>query len=217
MGLVGNKRKMIETIVFDFGGVLLNLDMQRTFDELSKVMQVDIKGAYEDGEFYDHYLKYEQGRMNDETLLWNIQHLAKTDPSPRDIVNAWNAMLLGWNPARLDMLLELRKKYNVLLLSNTNNMHISWVLRDLKRTYGIVDFESTYFDKVYYSHKIHLRKPNQEIYEYVSRDAALDPKTTLFIDDSPVNIDAAQVHGWYGQVHNPKNDIIDCIDKYLQR
>ena len=206
---------MIKTIVFDFGGVLLDLDMQRTFDRLSEVMGTTIKGNIRDGKFYDHYIKYEKGLIKDETILWNIQRLSTTNPSPRDIVSAWNAMLLGWNPRRFDMLRNLKEQYQLILLSNTNHMHITWVLRDLKTNHNITEFESTFFDQVYYSHQIHLRKPDLDIYDFVSRKSSLDPTTTLFIDDSLPNIESAKLYGWKAQLHDPQIDIIDSIHSYL--
>lgn len=207
---------MIKTVVFDFGGVLLDLDMDKTFKNLSEVMGKTIHGSSQDGEFYEFYIKYEKGEIKDETLLWNIQRLSTTDPHPRDIVKAWNAMLLGWNPERFEMLKSLRANYQLILLSNTNHMHISWVLRDLKQNHGIQDFENAFFDQVFYSHHIHYRKPDLEIYDYVTKKAQLDPSSTLFIDDSLPNIEGARQYGWKAQLHNPKNEIVQEISSYLK-
>lgn len=209
---------MIDTIIFDFGGVLLDLDFDRTFTQLEQVMGLPLPTDLDqDHDLIKHYLRYEQGLITDETLIWNIQRMATHAIEPRAIVTAWNAMLLGWNPARLDMLLALRKRYRVLLLSNTNHMHIQWVRRDLYRNHGIRDFEATYFDKVYYSFEIHCRKPDTAIYDYVSRDADLAKASTLFIDDNAANVDAGRAHGWQSVQHDPaQHDIIDVIEDYLE-
>lgn len=207
----------MEAVVFDFGGVLLDLDMDRTFKALTELTNVSISmEQWDTAPFFDHYRKYEKGLINDETFIWNIQNLANGDPDPRSVVRAWNAMLLGWNPDRLEMLLELRKSYRVFLLSNTNHLHIQWVLQDLKHNHGVTDFDNAYFDKAYYSYKMHMRKPDAEIYQAVTKQAALLPAKTLFIDDNADNVAAAKAYGWQAVVHDPhKWDIVDAIAHYL--
>ena len=98
-------------------------------------------------------------------------------------------MLLTIKPERLEMLLELRKKYKVFLLSNTNETHLAFVDGYLRTVYGfdIQHFSTVYFDKAYYSHEIGLRKPNTSIFQFVLDDAGLKAEECLFIDDIAVN------------------------------
>lgn len=209
---------MTDTIIFDFGGVLLDLNFERTFEELSRLTGIDISSALEaEHPFSRIYLAYEQGLINDETLLWNIQKITPHNLDPRLVVDAWNAMLLdGIQPDVFDMLLELREKHRIYLLSNTNHMHISWVHRYLRRHHQITDFENRYFDRVYYSYKIHLRKPDQAIYDYVANDASLNLGTTLFIDDSEANVLSAREAGWRAVLHDPSDQHIKkAINDYL--
>lgn len=206
---------MIENIIFDFGGVLLNLDYRKSYDALSAVMELplDMENLPQDVE--KCLLDFEKGNINEETFLWKIQNYSKGTPQPRAIIDAWNAMLLGWNPDRFDMLLRLKESYNTYILSNTNSMHIQWVHSDLKRTHDIVDFEDRFFKKVYYSHEIRMRKPDLEIYDYVLNDAQLDPAKTLFIDDNKDNVEAAKSIGIQAVLHDPTEEIISSIDGYL--
>lgn len=208
---------MIETVIFDFGGVLLDLDFERTFSELAALTGVDFDPSLTDDQaFTTIYHKYEKGLITDEVLIWNIQRLSKRSQDPRQIVKAWNAMLLGWDPERFGMLEVLRDSYKLLLLSNTNHLHIQWVRRDLKVHHSITDFEDRFFDKVYYSYEVHHRKPDASIYDYVTSDACLNPATTLFIDDSLVNVEAARECGWHAILHNPhQQDITEAIDGYI--
>jgi putative hydrolase of the HAD superfamily len=208
---------VIETVIFDFGGVLLDLDFNRTFSELAAVTGVDFDPSLiHDQAFTTIYHNYEKGLITDEVLLWNIQRLSQRSQDPRLIVQAWNAMLLGWDAERFGMLEVLRQRYQLLLLSNTNHLHIQWVRRNLKVGHGITDFEERFFDKVYYSYEIHHRKPDASVYDYVTRDAGLNPATTLFIDDSPVNVEAARKCGWHAVLHDPhQQDITEAIDGYI--
>jgi len=209
---------MIKNIIFDFGGVLLNLDMELTFSELSEVTGVPIKGEDIPAQIFKVMLGYEKGEINTETFLWHLQKEAtKLTPQPDKLIKAWNAMLLGWNPDRFEFLLELRKNYKVFLLSNTNELHIDWVKRDLKKSHEISDFETRYFDKVFYSHNMKMRKPELSIYKSVIEETGIDPSETLFIDDNIANVSAAISAGWKSICHDPKTEIIDQLPKYLKR
>jgi putative hydrolase of the HAD superfamily len=92
----------------------------------------------------------------------------------------------------------LRQKYRIFLLSNTNETHLEWVDGYLRQVFGfdIQHFNQTFFEKAYYSHEIGLRKPNIAIYDWVAKEAQLEPSEILFIDDNTDNIEAAQRAHW---------------------
>ncbi|MBK6499183.1 MAG: HAD family phosphatase [Saprospiraceae bacterium] len=209
--------KKIQNIVFDFGGVLLDLDYTKTHDAMSKLLGFEFMPATFAPETTKFLNEYEIGKINTETFIWNLQRLAKKEvPIGQDVIKAWNAMLLGWQPAKFDFLLSLRKKYKTYLLSNTNELHLTWVLIDLKKQHHISDFDTTYFEKTYYSHLIGMRKPDSQIFEFVTQDARFDPAETLFIDDLEVNTLAAKVTGWNVYQHDPKDDLIQVFTEKLK-
>ena len=173
--------KKIQNIVFDFGGVLLDLDYTKTHDAMSKILGFEFIPATFAPETTKFLNEYEIGKINTETFIWNLQRLAKKEvPIGQDVIKAWNAMLLGWQPAKFDFLLSLRKKYKTYLLSNTNELHLTWVLNDLKKHHHISDFDTTYIEKTYYSHLIGMRKPDSQIFEFVTQDAGLDPAAVSY-------------------------------------
>jgi glucose-1-phosphatase len=112
------------------------------------------------------------------------------------------------------MLERLAKKYTLYVLSNTNQTHIDWVHEDLKKNHHISEYEQRFFTKVYYSHEIHLRKPDVEIYEYVLQNANLNAAETLFIDDNYDNVQAAQSIGIQVIHHLLGNEIVDILKNY---
>jgi glucose-1-phosphatase len=187
----------IKNIVFDFGGVLLDLAPEKSFTALAKLMGGD------EGVAQEMYVKhaalfdnYESGKLIMENFLWNLQNMCKEVPDITDVINAWNAMLLGWNLDKLALLKDLKSKYNVYLLSNTNEIHLNWVRRDLRRNHHVVDFEKVFFHKAYYSHELGMRKPNKDIFEFVISDAGIVPSETVFIDDNAANIETAKTLGF---------------------
>jgi len=208
---------MIKNIVFDFGGVLLNLDYEMTIRELSEVMGVPMNGKDIPGQVIKVMLGYEKGEINTETFLWHLQKESqKLTPQPDKIIKAWNAMLLGWNPDRFEFLTELKKKYNLYLLSNTNELHIEWVMRDLKNTHNITDFDTLFSESPFYSHDMQMRKPELQIYNSLIEQTNINPAETLFIDDNIDNVNAAISAGWKAVHHDPTTEIINQLPKYLE-
>lgn len=209
---------MIKNIVFDFGGVLLNLDPALTYKMLREVMGEEMTTEQIPAHIFKVMLGYEKGEINTETFLWNLQkESTKLTPQPDKLINAWNAMLLGWNEARFEFLEDLRKDYKVFLLSNTNDLHIEWVMRDLNKNHKIKDFDTRFFDGTYYSHLMHMRKPELAIYNTVTEESNLIPEECLFIDDNIENVKGAIAAGWNAVLHDPKNEIIDQLPIYLEK
>jgi epoxide hydrolase-like predicted phosphatase len=206
-GIMSNTEN-IKNIVFDFGGVLLDIDYNLTYEAMKKILHADFNPEFLSEDVKKIFYEFETGKSSVETFLWNIQRMAKKEvPHGKEIIDAWNAMLIGWDGSKFDLLLALRKKYNVFLLSNTNELHLDWVYADLVKNHKITDFDDQFFDKTFYSHIMGYRKPDAEIYYYVTKLTNVVPGETLFIDDLPQNIEAAKQVGWHGYLHNPADNL----------
>jgi len=183
---------MINNIIFDFGDIFINLDKKRFAKEIQKlnISEADVKVK----SILD---QYEMGLISTDNFLDFFKN--KVGVSSEELVAAWNSILLDFPLKRLDFLKALvaTKKYRVFLLSNTNDMHISWI----QENWGMDlynEFKSCY-EKFYLSYKINLKKPNNNIYEFVLNDSNLIAQETLFIDDTKENTDAANslgIHFW---------------------
>lgn len=204
-------------IIFDFGNVLLDIDYRLTFNQLSKLCDRD----WRETGIPQHILQWmrdlETGKMRSETFLWQFQFHFNANLNPRDIIKAWNALLIEIPESRFKFLKELKKTYNLALLSNTNQIHLDWVYRHLKKQHSMEpeEFESC-FDKVYYSHKLGFRKPEPDIYLHVQNELQLEPSNIIFIDDLIDNVEAARNCGWYAIHHDPNNDIESHLESYIQ-
>lgn len=205
---------MIKNIIFDFGGVLLDLDMQRSYDALGKLTGQSYTLETLPPAFKERVVAYETGKINTESFIWFWQNVCHPNvPQGDEIIRAWNAMLLGWQPEKFAFLERLRSHYRVFLLSNTNPLHLEWVKKDLKNNHGISDFESRFFDKVFYSHEMGLHKPDVETYKTVLRDSVLEASQTLFIDDNVLNVQSAASLGIHVYHHNPKKSLIEVFER----
>ena len=179
-------------LLFDFGNVIIDIDVSGAISRLEALQRPDAKR-----EVIDHmHHEYECGRASDELFINAFISQSKRDVQALDIIEAWNSMIIGIPSYRLDMLLQLRNKYNVYLLSNTNSLHLEWIHRYMQRIHGVTDWEKTYFDGTYSSHRIGIRKPEAKIYQHVIDDALLTPENTLFMDDLEANILAAEKLGF---------------------
>ncbi|WP_035670543.1 HAD family phosphatase [Flavobacterium sp. 83] len=199
---------MINTIIFDFGDIFINLDKQATMDALQKL------GLSEWNEDLDHLnTQFETGQISREDFLFGIQkHVPNA--SINEILDAWNAILLDFPLYRLEFLQMLSKKYRLFLLSNTDSIHIE----TFEQKNGISFYSDFYqcFEKVYFSFEVEMRKPNPEIFNYLVNKHDLAPKRTLFIDDKKENTDAALALGfqvWNLQVG--KEDVVHLFDKKI--
>jgi putative hydrolase of the HAD superfamily len=209
--------KNFEAIIFDFGGVLIDLDIEKTYEELSRLVGFDpFDTEVLVNKLYESFEEFEVGSISSETFIWRIQNLTDKNIDPIKILQGWNAMLLGWNPAKLDFLRRIKEKYPIYLLSNTNEIHLNWVYKNLEEQHGIKDFDTRFFIKTYYSHKIGYRKPDEAAFLYVINDAGLDPSKTLFVDDNFTNILGGSQAGLQ-VIHHPINDSLEYLFDYSSR
>lgn len=198
----------IKAIIFDFGGVLLDLDISKTEEAMNALVKRPISASYTD-KYKKWTLALETGSMSTEQFVWHIQSLCDPVPDPRVIISAWNAMLCGWDRDRFDLLTSLKKQYKIYLLSNTNEIHLRYVMHELANRYGVSDFEDRFFDACYYSHRLGYWKPQKEIYLSVQRQIGLMPDQFIFIDDNIDNVKGAHNVGWQAYHHvtnaNPRS------------
>jgi FMN phosphatase YigB (HAD superfamily) len=183
----------ITNIVFDWGGVITNIDYHATIDAFSKIGHHSFENYFTHHHQDDFFKKFEKGLVEPEELIKSISNEVGKDCSQKDIEMAWCAMLLDTPPVRLEILKKLKNKFKIFILSNTNTIHANYYTNLLKELYHI-DFPSL-FHKVYYSFEIGMRKPDLEIFEFVLSDSQLDPKTTLFVDDTEINVQNADTAG----------------------
>jgi glucose-1-phosphatase len=206
-----------KNIIFDLGNVLIDLDIDRTWQSMHHYFGDDLndrlKTIYPQG---DLWIDYEVGKMDEQTFFDTLRQVSDTPLSIRQLKEAWNAMLLTINPLRFDMLARLQQNYQLYILSNTNQTHVDFVDGYLRTTYGfsIQEFEQRYFTKVYYSHIINLRKPNVNIYEYVIQDAGINPAETLFIDDIAANTEGGRKAGLRTLTHKVGDEIAEILEGF---
>jgi putative hydrolase of the HAD superfamily len=198
---------MIKNIVFDFGDIFINLDKKLFAEELQK-----LHISQESEEMLPILQQYEMGLVSTDKFLTFFEE--RLSISEDKLKRAWNSILLDFPKERLRFIQNLSesKKYRLFLLSNTNDLHISWI----QQNWGMEQYNAfkICFEQFYLSHEINLRKPNNNIYEFVLTSNDLEPKETLFIDDTKENTDAAKalgIHIW--NLKPGKEDVLELPTK----
>lgn len=183
----------IDAIIFDFGGVLINIDYQATINAFEKLGGNDFNTLYTQANQSHLFDRLETGEISPQHFINQLLELLPPSTPPKKVVHAWNTMILDIPLSAIELLDSLKNKYKLYLLSNTNQIHIDKALIELSKVTNrpLDDF----FDKVYLSHEVKLRKPNTSIFEFVITDQNLEPEKTLFIDDSIQHIKGAEKVG----------------------
>lgn len=198
----------IEHIIFDLGGVLLNIDLTKITKGFGEIMVHDEEGANKVK--FDLVPAYETGKINTKEFLKGLSAYLKPGYSEQDIIHIWNSIILDMPTERLEMLKNLRKEYKVHLLSNINDLHADCFEQNFQKWFN--EDPRNYFDRYFYSHKIGRRKPDVDTYAWVLDQLSSEPEKAVFIDDLPENIEGARNIGINAyQLKNQKTDIIGLM------
>jgi putative hydrolase of the HAD superfamily len=184
----------IQNLIFDLGGVILNLHFDRTHEAFARAGNCsveEIRSMMDKSSFFNDY---EKGLLTDHEFREAIRKALQSNLSDDEIDTAWSAMLGAIPLERLQLLKRLRGKFRVFLLSNTNGIHLPFLNKIVKTVSGEPALDS-FFEKAYYSHLLKMRKPEKEIYEHVLRQHQLQPELTLFLDDNLPNLRGAEATG----------------------
>lgn len=185
----------INAIILDLGGVVLNIDYQRTQEAFRDLGFPDFDQLYTQFRQSDLFVKLEKGHITPSDFLSALRNYSSRAVTDQQLTEAWNAMLLDLPPEHLASIRQLKADYQLYLLSNTNAIHYECFFDKVETLLNRRTL-SDYFQESYYSHLVGERKPDQRIFELVSQANGLAPERTLFIDDSPQHVKAAGALGF---------------------
>lgn len=205
--------KGIKNIIFDLGGVLLNIDPKKTIEAFGRLGMDQLIG--DKGLTYDHDVFYlmEQGKITPEEFRNGVRELLPGKVTDSEIDAAWTAMLLDFPKVRVELVQKLRKEFKIYLFSNTNAIHVLKYQDIFRKQHG---FEvSSLFGKDFHSNEIGFRKPSAESFQEIIRLSGIHPEESLFIDDSLQNVEGAIACGLKGFWLEPGQKIEEILQKYL--
>lgn len=182
-----------KNIIFDLGGVLLPVDYNAVIRAFEALGMADAEQFYSQQSQQPLFDRFERGEISGGEFLRDLKtYLPKI--SEETLTHAWNAILGRFPAERLHILKKAGSHYRLFLLSNTNEIHISRFMQDLKEDHGL-DNLNDHFEEVYFSYETGFRKPEREIYELVLLENNLNASETLFIEDTEKNVTGALASG----------------------
>ena len=184
---------MLPNLLFDFGGVIIDIDYDATPTAMRRLSRVGSTIAFSQAQQSELFDKFETGHLTPAEFRAGLRAAYDLDASDAELDAAWHAMLLDVPAERLALIGELRRQgHQTALLSNTNALHIAEINQRLAGKYGFKSGIADVLDRVFYSQEVGLRKPGEEIFRHVLREMNWRPEDVLFIEDSPQHVATAR-------------------------
>lgn len=202
--------RTIKNIVFDLGGVLIDLDFPRALKAFEQAGLTDIAKDVQAFSREGIFMDLELGNITPEGFFQAICQRSKKPLSMELAADYWNLILLDIPQEKLEVIRHLRKHYHVYLLSNTNQPHWEYVCRKCFQSNGF-DLND-YFERIFLSYEMHLAKPDQRIFVQMLEESNMNPKETLFIDDSEANCQAAKKVGIHTHHYKIGDDLKEIFE-----
>ncbi len=196
----------VKNIIFDFGGVLYDIDMGSAERKFSQILihrnkDVNLRNLDLGSDFFS---KFETGDITVLEFRQKIRELLEIDLNDAFIDSAWNSILNKLFADSPGLIKEFNSFFNTALLSNTNDLHYDAFIVECREFLKL-------FDHTFFSHKIGLRKPDQEIFEHVIKKTGFIPGETLFLDDSEINIKGAESLGLNTMIIKSHDEVSDLL------
>lgn len=206
----------IKNVIFDLGGVLVNIDYYRTINAFKSLGILNFEELFTQAQQSNLFDKIETGEISEKEFFAEISKYLPKNTTEKEIITAWNVMLLDFPKERLDFLLEVKEKYKTVLLSNTNTIHLQSFYQRLKDDHDLDSLEE-YFQTIYLSCEMGMRKPHPEIFLKVCELEGFYPSETLFIDDSIQHVEGAKKAGLQAlHLEVAKTNIIQLFHSFLR-
>lgn len=196
--------KGIKTVIFDLGGVLMDLDKQACIDAFRKLGYEHVEELLDAYSQKGAFLQLEAGQISVDKFHDEVRRAIGKPVTDKQIDDAFLKFLVDIPDYKLDMLLDLKKEYQVFMLSNTNPIMMDWMKNHSFRKQGLTIED--YFDRLFLSYEMGVTKPHEEIYRKVIEDSGINPAEALFIDDSEKNVAAARSLGFHTYQAAPQED-----------
>jgi HAD superfamily hydrolase (TIGR01509 family) len=205
--------KQIDNIIFDLGGVIINLDIPLTVNAFSSLAKKYGNNTYSPQPEHQIFKDFETGNISSVEFRNVLRNVIHAEVKDEEIDDAWNAMLLDIPKSRLELLLQLKAKYKTFLFSNTNEIHYAGFNKILFDAHGEQSLDP-YFHKAYYSHLVGRRKPNVDAFQFVLDENGLIAEHTLFLDDTQQHLEGAKRLGINTMLVTSENTVHNILKDF---
>lgn len=193
----------IDAFLFDLGGVIIDVNVKRTVDAFRALGFEDVDNLIAQCHHGGVFKAFERGDISERQFLNALKQEVKSPVTEEALVEAWNFMLGDFPTERVRILEKLHQSYPTYILSNTNGIHH----QQFRHMAGGYDDIAQLFTDVFYSFRLGCSKPEKKIFEKVIDKSGLNARTTLFLDDSEINLQVAAELGFKTQLVSRQNPI----------
>ncbi|HBX50963.1 MAG: hypothetical protein A2275_07025 [Bacteroidetes bacterium RIFOXYA12_FULL_35_11] len=183
----------IKNIIFDLGGVILNINPALTLDEFANIGCHNFQELYTQFTQTELFDRFETGQITTDDFRNELKQKLPVSLSNEQIDETWNKLLLDFPEERIELLQKLKRRFRTFLLSNTNEIHYKKYAKDFRKQFCF-EFNSL-FEKTYYSFRENMKKPDEQFFIKILEENKLNPAETLFIDDTEIHIEGAKKTG----------------------
>ena len=194
---------MIKNIVFDFGGVIVDIDRDKAVQAFIKLGLADADTRLDKYHQTGIFQELEEGKLSADEFRKQLGDLCGRELTMEETKQAWLGFFNEVDLRKLDYILGLRKSYHVYLLSNTNPFVMSWACSPEFSSQG--KSLADYCDKLYLSYQLGCTKPDKGIFYHMLEDSGMVPSETLFVDDGDSNVHVGKELGMH--TFKPKNGV----------
>ncbi len=207
-----------KAILFDLGNVLFDLDANRTWRAMEKLLGAEIEHTFNYPPTQELMYGFEKGIVDTGRFIGELQRLCVAGTTPEQIMNAWNAMLLEIPKKRFEFLNQLKQHFPLYLLSNINTLHLEYFYHHVRDQHQLLNWDKAFFQQTFYSHWLGMRKPDSAIYQHVALEIGLPIESILFVDDNEQNIKSAAALGMQTYHLGEREEVmeLDFFQKYLK-
>ncbi|MEM6764389.1 MAG: HAD family phosphatase [Bacteroidota bacterium] len=179
----------IKNLLIDLGDVLYHIDFDKMVRAFAALQDPEADPVhFSKKNQHDVFSQLEVGKISQQAFINEVRGIYHLKGTDQQIIDAWNAILVALIPERIDQLKALKSKYKLALLSNTNIIHQHAFQEECADLLA-------QFDKIYLSHEFGRRKPDADTFLTILDEMGWRAEETLFLDDSPPNIKAAEALG----------------------
>ena len=204
---------MPKAIVFDLGGVLIDLDFDRCVKAFREILGyeriTDLLDLYHQKGIYGDM---EAGLITADEFRAEVLRESRPGCIPADVDRAMAGLLVGMDPRKVQLLEELSRRFPLYGLSNNNEISVKR-MHDIYEENGL-DWQRV-FRKEFISCRMKMLKPSRAIFDAAAAEIGLPPEEILFVDDSQKNVDGALAAGWRAVLYVQGTDLGACVANYL--